>query len=168
MITQRALNFATVLCDMNIKEADVLKVNTLLSESEILRESLANPLVKPEEKLRVVEALCPESMWKFMRLLCNHHVINLWSDIFEAYEELHLEKQNIVKASLRYAMELDDQDIENVKDMICKKYNKAGVRLELIKDESLIGGMVLIVKNTEYDKSFKGTLEEMKKTFARR
>lgn len=168
MITQRAVNFGTVLCDMNINEEDVLKVNALLSQSDDLRNALANPLVKLQEKERVIEKICPESMWKFLKLLCNHRVVDLWSDIYEAYEELSLEKQNKVKATLYYAMKLDEQDIKNIEDMICKKYNRAGVQLELIQDDSLIGGMLLKVKNKEFDKSFKGALEELKRTFAGR
>lgn len=168
MITQRAVNFGTVLNDLDISEADVLKLNSLLSETDLVRETLSNPIIKTEEKTRVIKALCPESTWKFMQLLCNHRVMDYWSDIYEVYEELNLDKQNKIKASLRYAMKLDEQDIKNIEDMICKKYNKAGVQLEMIEDPSLIGGMVLKVKNTEFDKSYKGTLEEMQRAFARR
>lgn len=168
MITQRAVNFGTVLNDLDISEADVLKLNSLLSETDLVRETLSNPTIKTEEKTRVIKALCPESTWKFMQLLCNHRVMDYWSDIYEVYEELNLDKQNKIKASLRYAMKLDEQDIKNIEDMICKKYNKAGVQLEMIEDPSLIGGMVLKVKNTEFDKSYKGTLEEMQRAFARR
>ena len=65
-------------------------------------------------------------------------------------------------------MRMDNEDIEQVKEMICKKYNKAGVELDLIEDPSLIGGMVLKVNDTEYDKSIKGTLDEMQKSLVRR
>ncbi|MFU0828355.1 MAG: hypothetical protein ACFWTJ_12655 [Lachnoclostridium sp.] len=40
--------------------------------------------------------------------------------------------------------------------------------MELKEDPSLIGGFVLKVGNTEYDKSIKGTLDELQKTLVRR
>lgn len=168
MITQRAINYAKVLGDLAIPFADVENTKGLLSEASIVAEVLDNPVVGKEEKQNVVKSLFPENMWNFMRLLCEHNSVSLWSDIFETYEEMELEKQNKIKATLRYAIEMDEEDIAQIKEMICKKYNKAGVELELIHDPSLIGGMVLEVQGTEYDKSIKGTLEELQKTLVRR
>lgn len=168
MITQRAVNFAKVLESLDVPKNDVEQVRNLLTEVEQVAEVLDNPLVRWEEKKGVIKSLMPESMWKFMRLLCDHHCVSIQKDIFEAYEDLVLEKQGQIKATLRYAMKLDSEDIEQVEDMICKKYNKTGVKLELIEDSSLISGMVLKVRGEEFDKSARGTLEELQKTLVRR
>ena len=167
MITQRAINYAKVLDSLQVAWKDVEQVKNLLSQVEQVEFALDNPLVKWEEKQAVIHSLMPESMWKFMRLLCDHRCVGIQKSIFEAYEEIVLEKQGEIKATLRYAMELDEEDIMQVKNMICEKYNKTGVKLELIKDPSLIGGMVLKVGNQEFDKSVRGTLEELRKTLVR-
>lgn len=168
MITQRAENYAKVLDSLQVPEEDVEKVKNLLAEVEPVAEVLDNPLVECEEKQGVIKSLMPESMWKFMRLLCEHHCIGIQKDIFEAYDEIVLEKQGKIKATLRYAMKFDSEDVKQVEDMICKKYNRTGVKLELIEDPSLISGMVLKVRDQEFDKSVKGTLEELQKTLVRR
>ena len=168
MITQRATNYAKVLGDLAVAKEEVCQVDELLTQIPVLGETLDNSLVKRDEKQRVIQAIFPKSMWNFMRLLCEHRVVGIWPDIYETYEELQFEKEGIVKATLRYAMKLDDEDIRQVKDMICKKYRKTGVKLELIEDSSLIGGMVLQVKHTEYDKSIKGAFEEMQRVLVRR
>lgn len=168
MITQRAMNYAKVLGDLSVAKEDVEQVNELLSQVSVVGETLDNPLVHRDEKQSVIQALFPKSMWKFMRLLCEHKAVRIWSDIFEAYEELQMEKEGKVRATLRYAMQLEDEDIRQIKDMICNKYKKTGVDLELIEDLSLIGGMVLRVKDTEYDKSIKGTFQEMQRLLVRR
>ena len=168
MITQRSMNYARVLEDLSVSKEDISNTKALLEEAPIVEDVLANPLVRSEEKVSVIKSLFPESMTKFMRLLCEHNAIGIWKDIFEAYDGFMLEKENKVKATLRYAMRMDNEDIEQVKEMICKKYNKAGVELDLIEDPSLIGGMVLKVNDTEYDKSIKGTLDEMQKSLVRR
>ena len=168
MITQRAMNYAKVLGDLFIAKTDADKVNELLTQVEQVGEVLDNPLVRMLEKKAIIKALFPESMWKFMRLLCEHKAVGIWSDIYEAYEDLEFEKQGRIKATLRYAMQLDKEDLEQLENMICKKYNKTGVEMELIEDPGIIGGMVLKVRNTEYDKSIKGSLEELQKTLVRR
>ena len=168
MITQRAMNFARVLCDLKVSEEDISGTKGLLQQVPVVAEVLENPLVRREEKQNVIEALFPQSVWKFMRLLCEHKAVSIWSDIFEAYDELMLEEKNMVHATLRSAMKMDQEDIEQIKDMICKKYNKTGVLLDLEEDPSLIGGMVLQVNSTEFDKSVKGTLEELQRTLVRR
>lgn len=168
MITQRAMNYAKVLGDLSVAKEDVGQVNELLVQVPVVGETLDNPLVRRDEKQSVIQAIFPKSMWKFMRLLCEHGAVRIWSDIYEAYEELQLEREGRVKATLRYAMKLEDEDLGEIENMICKKYKKTGVELELIEDPSLIGGMVLRVNNTEYDKSIKGTYEEMKRLLVRR
>lgn len=168
MITQRAQNFARVLDSLHVPEADVDTVKDLLAQVDMVTEVLQNPLVRKEEKESVIQALIPESMQKFMMLLCKHHCVNIHGDIFEAYESITLEKKGCIKATLRYAMKLDTQDQRQIENMICEKYNKTGVKLELIEDPTLIGGMVLQVGEKEYDKSVKGTLEELQKTLVRR
>ena len=168
MITQRAMNYGKVLGDLSVAKEDLKQVNELLTQVPVVGETLDNPLVKRNEKQRVIQALFPNSMWNFMRSLCEHRAVGIWPDIYEAYEELLMEKEGRVKATLRYAMKLEDEDIRQIKDMICRKYKKTGVELELIEDSSLIGGMVLRVKNTEYDKSVKGTLKEMQRFLVRR
>lgn len=168
MITQRATNYAKVLGDLAVAKDDVCQVDELLTQMPVVGETLDNPLVKRDEKQRVIQAIFPKSMWNFVRLLCEHRAVRIWPDIYETYEELQFEKEGIMKATLRYAMKLDDEDIGQIKDMICKKYGKTGVKLELIEDPSLIGGMVLRVKHMEYDKSVKGAFEEMQRFLVRR
>ena len=70
MITQRAVNYAKVLESLDVPRKDVEQVRNLLTEVEQVAEVLDNPLVRWEEKKGVIKSLMPESMWKFMRLLC--------------------------------------------------------------------------------------------------
>ena len=88
--------------------------------------------------------------------------------IMEAYEAILLESKNMLKAKLKYVVKPDDEQITKIKDMLCNKYKKTGVSLELEEDASLIGGYILYVGNTEYDKSMMGALSEMKKTLVGR
>lgn len=168
MITNKAYNYAKVLFLLGINEDTIKETKQLFHENHELIEALDNPVVKPSEKEAVIDLIFTKEIRSFLKVLCTNRSINLAEIIFEGYEALLLESKNIVKAKLSYVSRPDETDIQQIKDMIRNKYKKAGVILELNEDASLIGGYVLSVGNTEYDKSIKGTLLELQKTLARR
>lgn len=164
MITGRALNYAKVLYSFGLNPSSVDKAKRLLLNCNELMEVLENPAVKKKEKENVIDALFDKEITNFVKVLCENKVIGIFSEIINAYEELLLEHKNELKAKLTYAVKPDDEQIEQIKSMLCNKYNKSGISLELEEDASLIGGYVLYVGDTEYDKSIKGALSEMQKT----
>jgi F-type H+-transporting ATPase subunit delta len=104
----------------------------------------------------------------FIKVLCVEQCIDLVGEILDEYETISLASKGIIKAKVSFVTRLEDEELEQLKDMICKKYNKAGVEFELNEDASLIGGFRLTIGNTEYDRSIRGTLKELEKTLARR
>jgi ATP synthase, F1 delta subunit len=168
MISQRSLTYAKILFSMEVKEDSVNQMKQLLSESRELTDALSNPAIKQQEKEAVIDALFETEVRSFLKVLCENKVIGLFSQIIEAYEDLVLEHKNVVKAKFVYAIKPSDGEIEQIKGMICDKYKKSGVFLEMEQDDSLIGGYVLTVGNTEYNKSIKGALSEMQKALIRR
>ena len=52
--------------------------------------------------------------------------------------------------------------------MLAQKFGKTEVFLELIQDESLIGGYEMVIENTVYDSSIKGTLNRLKNALSGR
>lgn len=167
MISQRALNYAKVLYSMELKEEIIESSKELLNNNDLL-SSLENPLVSKQEKASVIDKLFDKGISSFLKTLCENKSIGLFSEIFNAYEDMVLEHKNVLRAKLAYVKKPGEAEIEQIKNMLCDKYKKTGVFLELEEDASLIGGFVLYVGNTEYDKSIKGTLSEMQKTLIRR
>ena len=168
MISLRASNYAKVLYSLGLPENKVKVALLLLKENRELQDALTNPAVKKTEKEAVIDKLFDQEVSNFIKVLCVEQCIDLVDDILEEYEIISLAKQNKIKAKLAYVTKLDDAETKQMKDMICKKYNKAGVELELLEDASLIGGFCLTVGDTEYDRSIKGTLLELEKTLVRR
>lgn len=168
MISQRALNYAKVLYSMELKEDSIQTAKNLLLNSSELMDALENPVINKENKDSVIDKLFDKEIAGFLKLLSENKTINLFSDIISAYEDMVLEHNNILKARLAYVKKPDETQIDQIKNMLCEKYKKAGVFLELEEDASLIGGFILYVGNTEYDKSIRGTLSEMQKALIRR
>lgn len=168
MITQRALNYAKILYSLQLKEESINSArNILISVSELM-EVLENPVIGKQEKASVIDALFDKDIRSFLKVLCENDAISLFAQIAEAYNELVLEHKNILKAKLTYAVKPLEAQLDEIKKMLCEKYQKTGVFLELEEDASLIGGFVLHVRDMEYDKSIKGALSEMQKTLIRR
>ncbi len=168
MITSRAANYAKVLFSLGLPEDSIQKAEQILEENNDLVEALDNPVVKQQEKEAVIDDIFEKDIRSFIKLLCKNQCIGNIDRIFEAYESIDLDSRNIIKAKLSYVTRPDDTELEQIKDMMRNKYKKTGVILELQEDTSLMGGFVLSVGDTEYDKSMKGTLLELQKILARR
>lgn len=163
MISESAYTYAKILFSRNIKAQAIQQMTQLLTDFEVLTEVLSNPCVKRQEKESVIDALFDKEITSFLKVLCENQVLPLFSQIMEAYEALVLEDKNILKAKFTYAIKPDDKELEVIKKMLIEKYKKAGVELMIEQDDSLIGGYILTVGNTEYNKSIKGALSQMQK-----
>ena len=148
---------------MEINEDSINQMKQLMLDSNELTDALNNPAVKQQEKEGVIDALFDKEVTGFLKVLCENKVVGLFPQIMEAYEELVLEHKNIIKGKFSFAYKPSDEEIKQIKNMICDKYKKSDVLLEMEQDDSLIGGYVLKVGNIEYNKSIKGALSEMQK-----
>lgn len=167
MISVRAVNYAKVLFSMGIVEEHIYESAEILKNKELI-EVLENPSIRNSNKWAVIQSVFPKEIQRYIKLLCDNQCIDMADMIFQEYEILNLNNKNMIKAKFTYVTRPDETEISQVKDMICSKYNKAGVSLELEEDTSLIGGFTLTVGDTIYDKSIRGNLEELGKTLARR
>jgi F-type H+-transporting ATPase subunit delta len=167
MITWQATNYAKVLFSLGIAEDIILKTKKTLENKELF-DALDNPTIKEKEKEAVINSIFDKEICSYLKVLCKNQVFGMVKSIFDAYETLVLNDKNIIKAKLSFVTRPGDEEIELIKNMVCNKYKKAGVSLELIEDATLIGGYVLTVGDTEYDKSIKGTLLDMQRALARR
>ncbi|NCC15778.1 MAG: ATP synthase F1 subunit delta [Clostridia bacterium] len=164
MISQRAANYAKILDSLELNEQSVNKAKSIMSNCSELIAALENPVIKKQERDSVIDALFDKDICSFLKVLCDNQAIGVYAQIFEEYENILLEHKNILKAKLTYAVKPSDEELSQMKQMLCEKYKKAGVFLELKEDAALIGGFVLYVGDTEYNKSIQGALLEMQKT----
>ena len=83
-------------------------------------------------------------------------------DMFLDFERGYKEKKNILEAEAVTAIEMTEDQIEQVKRELGEKYGKTIV-LKTSVDPSIIGGMVLYVGNEMLDASVKAKFEGLKK-----
>lgn len=167
-MTQRAKNYAKALFDLNLSEECVQSTKDIILSSKELVEALSNPSIKKKEKNAVIETLFEKEIRSYLKVLCENDCFDIISEIFDVYEAILLDSKNIIKATLTFVSRPEEDQLDKIKEMVCNKYNKAGVLLELKEDSSLLGGFVLTVGDTEYDKSIQGTLLSLQKALVRR
>ena len=163
-MTQRAMNYAKAIFDINISEECVQNTKDVILANNELLEALSNPAVKKSEKHAVIDTVFDKEIRNFLKVLCDYECMEMISQIFEAYEAIVLDSKNLIRATVTFVTRPDNSQIEKIKEMVCSKYNKAGVLLELKEDPSLIGGFILSVGDTMYDKSIQGSLSSLYKT----
>ena len=163
MISKQAVNYAKALISLGITKDSIEHTKNLLQSSAELLEVLENPVIHKKEKEAVIDALFETEMGSYLKVLSEHQVLGLFPQIADAYQELDMEHRNILKAKLVYAVKPENDQLYEMKKMLCDRYHKSDIILELKEDTSVIGGYVLYVKDEVYDKSIKGALSDMQK-----
>lgn len=156
-------NYGKVLFQLSLSTEIVDRVKELLLNHKELLTALDNPSIKAKEKHAVIDRLFDAEVRNFLKVLCDNGYVSHIAEILSAYDDLVLESKNMIRATLSFVTKPSEAQLTGIKSMICKKYNKEDVLLELKEDPSLMGGFILNVGDMEYDRSVKGKLLDMQK-----
>ena len=138
---------------------DAVKV---ISVSDELLDILDNPNISANEKQLVVDDLFAVSVKDFIGRLAQDCRVSLLSEITDAYIKSLNKKNNVARATLFCVTPPDEKQFDGIKDYICKQENCSDAVLDIVKDDSLIGGFIIRIGEKEYDFSFKGKMEAIK------
>ena len=98
----------------------------------------------------------------FLMTLIDRNRMDEVMEMFLDFERGYKEKKNILEAEAVTAIEMTEDQIEQVKKELGEKYGKTIV-LKTSVDPSIIGGMILYVGNEMLDASVKAKFEGLKK-----
>ena len=167
-MTQAAINYGQVLFEMSVPQTAIEEAALVLKVVPELKHALSSPVIPKSSKHRVIDRVFPQEMKTFLKVLVERRDIDLVNDIFKAWRSRVSEEEGILDASLYYVSKPDEEQIREIKAMLCRKYDKKDVRLRLIEDASLIGGFILRVGDVETDWSLKGRLRQLEQKIMRR
>ncbi|WP_333646870.1 ATP synthase F1 subunit delta [Lacrimispora sp.] len=160
-MTQAAINYGQVLYELSIPEETVEETALILRTVPQLKEALCSPVVGKNSRRRIIDRVFPAEIRNFLKVLADHQSMDLAEDIFKAWQASVCEQKGILEASLFYVTEPEEEQLREIKAMLCKKYGKKDVRLSLVQDLSLIGGFILRVGDVETDWSLKGRIRQL-------
>lgn len=165
-MNKTAESYGRALFDLSIPVDVIDECKQLVEQVPELLTVLSSPAITSREKHRIIERVFPVEIHNFLKVLCDNGHMGEAYEVAQAYEECRMECSDIIGAELHYANGLNPELVEKLKQTIVKKYKKAGVKLIVRHDPSLISGFVLRVGDQEYDCSAKGKLTHIYRKLA--
>jgi len=96
----------------------------------------------------------------FIGVLAENRRLLLLPQIFEQFELYRAEQEKSLDVQVFSAFALNDAQQEQLKTVLSKRLARE-IRLELIEDKSLIGGVLIKAGDTVIDGSIRGKLEKL-------
>jgi F-type H+-transporting ATPase subunit delta len=144
---------------------DVRSLLNLLSESEQLRNFIANPFVSLEDKKAVINRVLGDGanayFRNFLMLLVDRKRISLLEPVCQQYLTLLRQLKQIALAQVISAVPLTEAQQQAVKDKVMEMTNAREVELDTKIDSELIGGVIIKVGSQVVDASLRGQLRRL-------
>lgn len=146
-------------------EKDVSFVKEQIEINDNFKNFLLNPLVAAKTKTNLLKKTFNGSIndltMNFLILTSSKKRSEYLSEIFNRFELLAREYNGILSAEVFSAVPLDSEQSQAIRSRLEKKTGKK-IRLVEIVEKSLLGGIIVKIKDSVTDYSLKRQLERLK------
>ena len=137
----------------------------LIEQSEDFSNLIKDPTTSQEDLLKVISTISEnnkfESLFKnFLSFLIQKRRFFFIERILKSFIEICSRKRGELKAELKSAKELSNEEIAKITEELTKNFSSK-IKLNYKHDESLIGGLVVQVGSTMVDTSIKNKLQQI-------
>ena len=137
----------------------------LIDKSEDFSNLIKDPTTSQEDLLKVINTISEnnkfESLFKnFLSFLIQKRRFFFIERILKSFIEICSRKRGELKAELKSAKELSNEEITKITEELTKNFSSK-IKLNYKHDESLIGGLVVQVGSTMVDTSIKNKLQQI-------
>ena len=137
----------------------------LIDQSEDFSNLIKDPTTSQEDLLKVINTISEnnkfESLFKnFLSFLIQKRRFFFIEHILKSFIEICSRKRGELKAELKSAKELSNEEIAKITKELTKNFSSK-IKLNYKYDESLIGGLVVQVGSTMVDTSIKNKLQQI-------
>lgn len=145
-------------------------IREILSQSKDLNEFLTNPLISTNDKKEIIEKVFGKEVdvliVNFLKVLTDKERFSLFEEIFESYNKLLDNINNISRIKVVSAVSMSDEAQKRLKIKLEKKLRK-NVVLDMSVDSDIIAGLVIKIGDNIIDMSLKHKLEDLSKSITR-
>ena len=146
-------------------EDQSLSILNLIEQSEDFSNLIKDPTISQEDLLKVINTISEnnkfESLFKnFLSFLIQKRRFFFIERILKSFIEICSRKRGELKAELKSAKELSNEEIAKITEELTKNFSSK-IKLNYKHDESLIGGLVVQVGSTMVDTSIKNKLQQI-------
>ncbi|MCR4650112.1 MAG: F0F1 ATP synthase subunit delta [Lachnospiraceae bacterium] len=150
-------------CERMMNEVRDLKA--VLDANEELAQLMSNPRFSKEEHLEILSNVfkgrIDDKLFYFLELLVNKGRYDKVSEIFDYFIARVKEHNGIGQAYVTSATEIDAETRSRIKEKLLATTKYKEIEIEYSIDKSLIGGMVIRIKDRIVDNSVKTKLESI-------
>ena len=146
-------------------EEQSLSVLKLLEQSQDFSNLIKDPTTSQDDLLKVVNTISEnykfdQLLKNFLSFLIKKRRFFFVERILKSFIEICSEKRGELKAELRSAKQLSNDEITQITEELTKNFSSK-IKLNYKHDESLIGGLVVQVGSTMVDTSIKSKLQQI-------
>ena len=144
---------------------EVKELKNVIDANPELNELMSNPRFSKEEHLDILEKVfkgkIDERLFSFLELLTVKGRYGYLDEILEFFILRVKEYLHIGQAKVTSAIAIDDEMKKRIKDKLLSTTDYKEIEIEYETDPSLIGGMVIRIKDRIVDNSVKTKLENI-------
>ena len=169
------IRYAKALLQLSIEQNsleesynDMLMIDAICVESQDLALLLKSPIVKTDQKLRILDEIFDGKLGKlsmmFVNVITTKKRESLLSAIAKSFVSLYKAHNNIESATVTTAMPLT----ESLKQDVIKYIKEGGdnsVELTEVVDENIIGGAIIRMGDKQLDTSVANEISELRQMF---
>jgi len=146
-------------------EDQSLSILNLIDQSEDFSNLIKDPTTSQEDLMKVINTISEnnkfESLFKnFLSFLIQKRRFFFIERILKSFIEICSRKRGELKAELKSAKELSNEEIAKITEDLTKNFTSK-IKLNYKHDESLIGGLVVQVGSIMVDTSIKNKLQQI-------
>ena len=146
-------------------EVQSLSVLTLIDKSEDFSNLIKDPTSNQEDLLKVINTISEnynfETLLKnFLSFLIKKRRFFFIEQILKSFIEICSRKRGELKAELKSAKELSNEEIIKITEELTKNFSSK-IKLNYKHDKSLIGGLVVQVGSIMVDTTIKNKLQQI-------
>ena len=151
------------LLDSQASVSSLEEASKIISSSDELDNILDDPNVPKKEKQKVIDDLFAPSVRRIISKLASECKVTDLEEIVKAYIADLDKRENIADAVVYCVTPPNEQQLDGLKKFVCDKTGADSAKIDIVKDESLIGGFIINIGSKEYDFSIKTKMESIKK-----
>lgn len=167
----RAVFYDAVKNKLLTEWSEALQILALIAQDKAVIQLVSNPKLREEQRRELfcnllqsvaapIASKLGERLNNFISLLTEEKRLLVLPEIATLYHHLLIEEQGIVEADVVSAFPMSQDHREQIQTKLEARF-KSNVRLNFIKDKTLIGGTLIRAGNWVMDDTIKGKLAKL-------
>ncbi len=147
---------------LTVLKKDLKEVNKIVEESKEFNNLLFSVRILPEDKKNIIDSIFKDKISdyirNFLKLLIDKRREVFLAQIIKEYNNKVDREMKTINVQVISAIKLSKQSEKELKDKLSSIYDSE-IKLELKKDPSILGGMILKIGDQLIDGSIKNHLD---------